>query len=263
MPTILYSTLQSRVQTRVIDLPTAVQAEIPTLINDAIHFLCAQHNFKVMEAQTSYITTAAAHIIGQIPSDWKEQRDNSYYISNVGWTKELAWQPSRLYINRRWAPADPNQIGPPRDIFLGESEIDTAPDPGNPDQDMSQLNIEIFPFPDGQSDWPDGQYRIRIPYWRYLPDLSAGTDHNWFTDWCDRFIVDYASADAFMLDWDEARAGLWMAKAVGPKWDGFTYNTLGGWARQAINRDSSFRFAPGKTLVPRRDVNAPRDQWRQ
>lgn len=266
MPTINYSTLQSRINTRVIDLPSAVSAEVPTLVNDAIHFLCAQHNFKVMEGEVAFVTTTPSpltHTIGQIPSDWKEQRDNPYYLSNIGWVKEMLWQPSRLYEYRRWAPADQNQIGPPRDLLLGESKSADNPDPGNPDQDMSQLNIEVYPFPDGQSDYSDGQYRIKVPYWRYLPELSAGTDHNWFTDWADRFIIDYATAEAFMLDWDEQRAGFWMQKAVGPKWDGFTYSTLGGWARQAINRDSSIRMAPGKSLTPRRDVLAPRDQWRQ
>jgi hypothetical protein len=268
MATITFTTLQTRVNTRVIDLPTAVSNEVPTLINDAIHFLCAQHNFKVMEGEVDFNTSSSttSHTLGQIPSDFKEPRGEPYYLSSVGWTKEMLWQPNRQMVYRRWAPLDPNQIGPPRDLLLGEASSTDNPDPGNPDQDMSQLNIEVYPFSDGNSDWatsPVGQYRIKVPYWRYLPDLSAGGDHNWFTDWCDRFIVDYATADAFALDWDEQRSSYWMAKAVGPNWDGFTYNTLGGWARQAINRDSSIKFAPGKTLVPRRDVNAPRDQWRQ
>lgn len=264
--TISFSTLQTRVQTRVIDLPAAVLTEVPTLINDAIHFLSSVHNFQVMIAETAYVTTTPfplTHILGQIPSDWKEQRDNPYFLSNIGWTKEMLWQPDRLYVNRRWSPQDTNQIGPPRDLLLGEPVSADNPDPSNPDVDRSNLNIEVYPFPDGQSDWNDGQYRIKVPYWRFLPDLSAGADHNWFTDKCDRFIVDYAAADAFGLDWDEEREEVWRRKAVGPNWDGFTYNTLGGWARRAVNLDSSLGFAPGKMLVPRRDAMAPRDQWRQ
>ncbi len=263
--TISFTTIQSRVQTRVIDLPSAVLSEVPTLINDAIHFLCAVHNFKVMESEVQFITSSSttSHILGTIPADWKEQRNEPYYVSNVGWTKEMSWQPNRDLVYRRWAPFDPNQIGPPRDLLLGEASNALIPPITQPDQDMTVLNIEIYPFSDSQSDWPAGQYRINVPYWRYLPDLSAGSDHNWFTDQCDRFLVDFATADAFALDWDEQREGFWRSKAVGPKWDGFTYNTLGGWARQAINRDSSLKFAPGKTFAPRRDVNAPRDQWRQ
>jgi len=263
--TISFTTLQNRVNTRVIDLPSAVSAEVPTLINDAIHFLCAAHNFKVMEAEFQLITSSSttSHILGVIPTDWKEQRNEPYYVSNVGWTKEMMWQPNRDLVYRRWAPFDPNQIGPPRDLLLGEASNTTVPPVPQPDPDMGFLNIEVYPFSDGQSDYSGGQYRINIPYWRYLPDLSAGSDHNWFTDWCDRFIVDHATADAFALDWDEQRSDYWMKKAVGPNWDGFTYNTLGGWARQAVNRDSSIKAAPIKTLVPRRDVLAPRDQWRQ
>ena len=265
MPIVTYSTLQTRVQTRVIDLPSAVLAEVPTLINDAIHFLSAAHNFKVMEAEVDYNTTSSTttHVLGVIPSDWKEQRGEAYYRSNVGWTKELLWQPNRQMVYRRWAPFDPNQIGPPRDLLLGEASNVDVPTTPNPDPDMVALNIEVYPFSDSQSDYSDGQYRIKVPYWRYLPDLSAGTDHNWFTDWCDRFIIDYATADAFGLDWDEQREGVWRIKACGNKWDGADFSTLGGWARQAILRDSSLRQAPGKVLVPRRDVNAPRDQWRQ
>lgn len=265
MPTVTYSTIQTRVQTRVIDLPTAVLNEVPTLINDAIHFLCAGHNFRVMQAEFDLVTTnsTTTHVIGQIPSDWKEPREKAYYLSHIGWTKQLEWQPNREYTYRRWAPLDPNQIGPPRDILLGEAESADFPDPGNPDQDLSQLNIEIYPLSDNQSDWPDGQYRIKIPYWRYLLDLSAGTDHNWFSDWGDQFLIDYATYQAFLLDWDEARASVWKIETFGPSWDGVNYNTLGGSARRVINRDKSLGFAPGRVLVPRRDVNAPRDQWRQ
>lgn len=278
MPTITFTTLQNRVNTRIIDLPSAVSAEVPTLINDAIHFICANHNFKVMESELTFTTgstnvpslagnnadgtTAASHTIGQISSDWKEIRGDAYYQSFVGWTKDLFWQPSRSYTYRRWAPQDPNQIGPPRDLLLGEAKNAVVPDPSNPDIDMSNLNIEVYPFCDGNSDWSDGNYRIRVPYWRYLPDLSAGTDHNWFSDWGDAFLIDYATMRGFELDWDEQRATFWRAEALGPNWDGFTYNTLGGTARNLINRDKSYRFAPGKTFVPRRDVNAPRDQWR-
>jgi len=266
MPIITYSTIQSRVQTRVIDLPTVVLNEIPTLINDAIHFLCGVHNFQVMKAETDYTTTSSTttHVVGQMPADWKEPRgEYAYYLSFVGWTKQILWQPSREYVYRRWAPLDPNQVGPPRDILLGEAQDQDFPDPaGVSDNDLLQLNIEIYPFSDNQSDWPDGQYRIKVPYWRYLPDLVNPTDHNWFTDWCDRFLVDMATADAFALDWDEGREQFWRAKALGPQWDGANYNTLGGWAAQAMNRDRSIAMAPGRVLTPRRDVMAPRDQWR-
>src|SRR5271166_775668 len=256
MPTITYTTIQSRVQTRLIDLPAAVLAEVPTLINDAIHFICANHNFKVMEGETGPLvtttamvpatagtnadgTTAATHILAPIPSDFKELRGDAYYASFVGWTKDIFWEPNRSYTYRRWAPFDPNQIGPPRDLFLGEAQNAKIPPVPNPDQDMGFLNMEIYPFPDGLSDWSDGQYRIYVPYWRYLPELSASGDHNWFTDWGDSFLIDYASMRGFELDWDEQRATYWRAEALGPKWDGFTYSTLGGTCRNLINRDKS------------------------
>ncbi len=265
MPVISYSTLQTRVQTRIIDLPAAVLAEVPTLINDGVRFLTNSHNFKVMRAEFDYLTTTPTpptHILGAIPADWKEPRENAYYVLNNGDTHELEWQPTRAYTYRRWGATDPNNIGPPRDLLLGESESADFPTTPNPDQDDTATNIEVFPYPDGTSDWPDGQYRIKVPYWRTLPDLSLAGDHNWFTDNADRFLVDFATFQGFLLDWDEQRAGIWQMQAMG-KFDGINYNTLGGWARSAINRDKSSTFAPGRVLVPRRDVLAQRDQFRQ
>ena len=261
MPVITYATIQARVQSRVIDLPSAVLAEIPTLVNDAVHFLCGLHNFRVMQAEADYTTVSGFHVLGAIPADWKEPRGMAYYVSNVGWTKQVNWQPSREYTYRRYAPLDPNQKGPPVDIMLGEPESVDNPDVSNPDRDMSALNLEIYPYPDGLSDYGDGQYRIKVPYWAYLPDLASGGDHNWFTDWGDRYLVDMATADAFALDWDEQREQFWRVKALG-QWDGVNVPTLGGWARNLMNRDKSIGFAPGKVLVPRRDVMAARDQWR-
>lgn len=262
MPQVTFQTLQQRVETRVIDLPSAVLAEIPTLINDAIHWICGFHNFRVMLAETAFVTTAATHTLGQIPADWKEPRSVAYYVANAGWTKQIEWQPSREYMYRRWEANDPLQVGPPRDILLSEAESVDFPDPNNPDNDLTALYLQIWPFSDGRSDWPDGQYRVKVPYWRYLPDLAASTDHNWFSDWGDQFIIGYATWQAFLLDWDEARAAQWMEITLGPKFDGVNLAMLGGWARDLLNRDKSLGFAPGKVLVPRRDVNAEVRQWR-
>src|ERR1700730_7807184 len=46
-----YTELQTRVQTRIIDLPAAVQAEVPQLVNEAMYELQSRHNFKCMEAE--------------------------------------------------------------------------------------------------------------------------------------------------------------------------------------------------------------------
>lgn len=260
--------LQTRVQTRLIDVVSAVSDEIPTLINEAVDALQSIHNWACMRAEAQYITDRTAtnsHIIGQIPTNWKEPRGNPYYVWKIGQTTELVWLPNRQFTYRAIAPFDPNTMGPPRMLLIGEPTNDTVPDPDNPDLLMVALNLEVYPYPDGLSDWntaPSGEYRINIPYWGTLPQLAENTDQNWFTTNATSFIIDFATARGFMLDWDEARAGVWYRQAWGEKYDGINQSSIGGWARVALNKDKSISFAPGRTLVPRRDVNAPRDQHR-
>src|SRR5690606_23628102 len=79
-----FSELQTRVQRRVIDLPAAVQAEVPTLINEAMKQLQRRHNFKVMEKVASFTTVAGTQVLGAVPSDWKEWRDFPFYTEELG-----------------------------------------------------------------------------------------------------------------------------------------------------------------------------------
>lgn len=274
-----YSVLQSRINARVIDLPSAVQSEVPTLINDAIIWLESIHNWNCMKAEITYNTQPAPtvapgslsqHVIGEIPTggvagqwQWKEPRENPYYQLALGSTREIDWIPNgnRVYAYRQYDPLDPNSKGPPRLLLLSEPNVD---DVTNPDFTMTTMNLEVYPYSDSLSDWltaPAGEYRVHVPYWGYLPALATNTDINWFTENATRFIVDYATAEAFALNWDEQRSMFWRMKAIG-QFDGADFRTLGGWARMAYNLDKSLSYAPGRVLVPRRDVYAPRDQWR-
>lgn len=268
-----FGSTQTRVQTRVIDLPTNVQNEIPNLINEGIDALTAIHNFQVMKAEIDFTTTQQTHLLGQMPTDWKEPRGAPYYVLFIGSTRTLVYGSSREFIYREYDPIDPNAIGPPRMLLIGEPSIvigsatntTTPADPSNPDNNMTNLNIEVYPFPDGQSDWgaaPAGEYRVNIPYWRYMPPLVNASDTNWFVLQAQEFLVDFATARAFMINWDEQRAGFWMEQAVGKTFDGVNEVTLGGWGKVAIRKDKSISFAPGRTLTPRRDVYAPTNQWR-
>jgi len=263
-----FSTLQTRVQSNIIDLPTAVLNQVNTFINAAILALQEIHDFQVMEAEKQYITPVQTptqtHILGQIPANWKSVRGNPYYVLSAGSTRGLLWQPDREYLYREYEPTDPNQTGAPRRLLLGEATNDTLSDPDNPDLSLAALNIEIYPYPDGSSDWTDGNYRVHIPYWTYLPQLSAGTDTNWFCADGPRaeFVVAYATRMGFEMDWDEQRAAYWQRQAWGG-WDGVNFRTLGGYARQVLKLDAARQAQPSKTLAPRRDVFGPRDQWRQ
>lgn len=273
-----FSDLQQRVQTRVIDLPSAVQAEVPQLINDAINFLQQVHNFSVMKSEVSYFTnpaptsapgTITPHIIGQIPTGgasglaWKEPRENPYYVLQIGETRELDWAPAgnRVYTYRQWAPFDIFAKGPPRMLLVSNPNDD----PQAPDLTMTNLDIEAYPYSDSNSDWtstPVGEYRIKIPYWGYTPPLVNASDTNWFVENARQYVIRMATAMAFELDWDEGHATYWRNSAIGANFDMADFRTLGGWGRVAVNIDKSITYAPGRVLVPRRDVYAPRDQWR-
>lgn len=266
--------LQTRVQRRLIDVRAEVTAEIPMLINEGVDALQAIHNFRCMQAELQFTTNHSAsdpHVIGQIPMNssttwaWKEPRGNPYYVLQIGDTRELVWIPNRTFAYRQWSAFNTFSIGPPRMLLIGEPSNTTVPDPSNQDLLMNNLNVEVFPAPDGMSDWntaPGGEYRINVPYWGYQPPMTADADQNWFTLNANSFLIDFATCRGFQLDWDEARAALWYRSAWGEKFDGSNLSTVGGWARVTLNRDRSIAFAPGRTLIPRRDVYAPRDQWR-
>ena len=72
----------------------------------------------------------------------------------------------------------------------------------------------MYPLPDGLRDYSDGDYRVTVPYWRYLAALSGDSDTNWFTVNAIPWILSRATAEAFALNWDLAREAQWLAKAA-------------------------------------------------
>lgn len=268
-----FSALQSRVLSELIDAPTVVTTLVPTWINAAIFWLQAQHNFQVQWAENQQVTsstpalgTSQTHVLCQLPTDWKCQRGIPYFRFFIGNVQQMEWLKTREVLYRQWNAFDYNQVGPPCHLFVGEAENALVPPvPTNPSNNLVGLNIEVYPFPDGSSDWSDGNYRISIPYFRYLPALSAGTDANWFT--LDgpqaEFVVRYAVYQGFMAMEDEQRANAHKAQALGAQYDGSRAVTLGGWARMVLDMDKMINNAPGRQLAMRGDVYAARDQRRR
>lgn len=273
MAVVTFGTIQSRVQTRLIDVSSAVTGEIPTLVNEGIEFLVSLKNWSAMKSEFAGNTQPAPsiapgslsqHVIGTIPGDWKEPNGNPYYQRQDGTVRTIVWAPAgqREYTYRAYAPLDPFSKGAPRLALLSDPVTD---DSQSSDPDATTMNIEIYPYSDSLSDWttsPVGEYRVHVPYWAYPAALSAQSDHNWFTDQGAQFLIDFATYRGFTLDWDEQRAGFWKMEAIGA-YNGVDFRTLGGWARRLVNLDAQISFAPGKVLSPRRDVFAERDQWRQ
>jgi hypothetical protein len=122
--------------------------------------------------------------------------------------------------------------GPPQHLLnSARSEADT-------------VTMEAWPLADGLSDYSDGEYRITVPYWGYAAPLSAAGDTNWFTTNASLYLIFRATAEAFMVDWDEDRAALWMQRAAEQR-------------LKAINLDKRMRVAEMDTWVPYRDAFDP------
>lgn len=220
-----YQELQTRVQTRIIDLPAAVLAEIPQLVNEALHELQSRHSFKVMEKELYTYTQVFNRTLqtgtpftGQSPLfTWPQ---NATIANQTTPSNLKEWRGRPVFI--RYAD------GTPRFLNINEERTNeygayTEWDPSFPaniiDSVPSDVNntrtLLVYPLPDGLSDWPDGEYRILVPYYGYLPSLSAGTDSNWLTTNThgERFIVAHATAEGFALDWDTQNEQKWKAKA--------------------------------------------------
>ncbi len=201
-----FQTLQDRVERRVIDLPASVVTEVPDLLNKAMRELEDHHNFRIMGVQTAQLTTTVATrpLSTAVPSTMKELRGRPYLVMFDGSTRDLLVAPHRMAAHDVYTLDDADDKGEPRLVLQTEPTDETG----------SELWF-VYPYPDGQSDWSDGEYRVVIPYWRHLTELSVGSTSNWFTNNAEWYMVFKATAEAFYLDWDEARGQLWETRAQG------------------------------------------------
>lgn len=217
-----------------IDLPQAVQDEIPTLINEAIRFLQREHNYLVMQAVAEYTTTELTRSAGALPSNWKEERGAPYDYPDLGTPRKLVWAPSRADAERRYGTNVEYDFGQPKAIHISD-----------PTSEAGAATVNVYPLPDGASDHDDGEYRIKLYYWKYLADLSGDADTNWFTVNAAEFIIYKATAEAFAIDWDEERETKWLARAVAEK-------------KSLERADKMAQIAQVEHLVPYQGVNDPR-----
>ncbi len=271
MPT--FQTLQDRVTRRIIDLPATVTTEVPGLINKAMRTLEEMHNFKVMEAETGQLTTTAAArtLSAVVATDLKQIRGLPYLVKNDGSTRDLLFAAHRAAVpanfkESRGLPYLVKNDGSTRDLLLaanraaaldvfslndasekGEPKLILDPEPSD---DQNTRTLEVFPFPDGLSDWSGGEYRVVIPYWRYVAALSDGTDENWFTSNAEWYLVFLATAEGFYLDWDEPRAQMWEVRAGDLTPDGRAVGEF----RKVIKQDKLARLGSVRQLAMHRDV---------
>ncbi len=199
-----FAQIQTRVRTRLIDLPSATLAEVPTLVKEAHHELQSRHNFWVMQETVSANTDALVRNLVAVPSDYKENRLEPYYTEYTGKIVPMRFAKSTRELNGIFEADD---TGPPSRIIRGETT-----------NVAGASSFEVWPLSDTQSDWsdvPSGEYRITVPYWKYLPVLSADADEDWFTNnmMGEQFIIAQAVGHGFMINWDADKEAEWLAIA--------------------------------------------------
>lgn len=193
-----FSELQARVSANVIDLPDAVQNAIPTFVQEAYRKAQTVHNWFVMRATASFTTTLDQRLLASAPADFKEWRDKPFAVDNLGGSWELGIADDERALLTIYGRQD---TGRPYFLALDDPDL------------FGVQPFNVWPLPDGISDYPDGEYRIVVPYWRYLPVLADGADHNWLTDSLPQYIVFLATQEAFGMDWDEERMIVYTQKA--------------------------------------------------
>lgn len=199
-----FSEIQTRVRTRLIDLPAATLAEVPTLVKEAHRELQSRHNFWVMQETLDANTTALTRNLVAVPSDFKEFRLAPYYTENTGHRVQMRVAKSQRELNGFFETDD---TGYPK--FIIRSEATNV---------AGASSFEVWPLSDGQSDWsaaPSGEYRVSIPYWKYLPALSASGDTDWFTanQMGEQFMIAHAVGHGFAVNWDVEKEAEWLSIA--------------------------------------------------
>lgn len=189
------SEIKTEVESWLLDLPSGASTRVQGWVNEAVKAACKRKNFRFMEAEHSVTTTDQTRKLDDKPSDWKEARGEPYLVNQDGSTTVIQWAPSESDMVRTFgyqAPAEGNDAeideGEPRYILETTSEL------------------HVYPFPDDESLWDNGLYRVRAPYWKFLAALSADGDTNEFTDNAEYYLIYFAAAKGFAWNRDEERA---------------------------------------------------------
>jgi len=195
-----YITIQNAVKARLVDAATAVQNEVPYFVNWALRRIQNEHNFRVMRTLLEATTQASTRVLTTKPTLWKAVRGRPYYVEDAGDGKHMfSFTANREQVQKA---INEDDTGLPQVLLLGEED------------DTGAANIEVWPLSDGNSDYSGGQYRIKLPYWRFIADLSDNDDTNWFVENGEEYLRAMATSKAFATEYNEEKALYWEAKAM-------------------------------------------------
>lgn len=219
-----FGAIKTEVANWLIDTPTAVSANIPTQVLDALRAIQDEHDFKVMEAETTYTTTVNSNVLSSsLPANFKKWRDaDPYLLRNNGTVHPIVQANHFQNLPPRF---DGASKGEPRVLVLGNWDKDGAG------------NIQVYPTPNGTSDYSGGEFRIVVPYYAYLSDPVNDADTNWFMTNGHNYVVFKAVANGFFQDWDEERGGVWLQRALVEQ-------------KRLIKRDKILRLSGAPVMVP-------------
>lgn len=196
-----------------IDVPDRTQQQLETFVKQAIRKLQFRHDFNVCKTSTAVTTTSpSVNVLMAVPSDFlRFRKEPPHAIDNHGNVIELGVAPSLQAAEREFATIAGGEFvvseinGPPRVIALSE-----------PTDVSNTRNFLVYPMSDQLSLYttaPAGEYRIRIPYIKLLPDLS-GSQSNWFSVNAEEYIIYGACSIGFYFNHDEQRGDTWFKRAA-------------------------------------------------
>jgi len=188
-----------KVNRRLIDTTAATTAESTILVNRALRMIQELRNFKIMEEQVEYTTVQAQQLLNALPSDFKSSRGAPWIHEWDGGTTLIEWGPSIEEMAKLFPLDDVTVTGQGKPVYVL----------------WNNNQIEVYPYPDDKSNFAGGgDWRVVVPYWKFIPDLVNPSDTNWFTSNAEWFLVFQAVAESFYINWDEERARMWEERAA-------------------------------------------------
>lgn len=229
-------TVYNIVAANIIDANDEVMALVYGYIKRAVHDLEDLRLFRVNREVLTVVTVEDQRKLDDLPSDWNGIRKNPFYVDGTGAKGRMTWLPDTEELDKSYSE-DPADKGPPAEVLVTEDEL------------------EVYPLPDGLaatgSVYSDGDYRVHVPYWKYLPDLTpAQTNYFFNSDSLTlRYIEEKTTAEALLFNRDREEWMTWGMKAQG---------TL-----KKIKMEMKYQALPRDiNLAPRRSVRASRNQRR-
>lgn len=227
-----FSTIKGHIREYVIDVPAETEALLDDWVNEALLDAERRHNFQHMYATESYTTTEDTRKLGDVPDNYKEPRGLPWKLFDDGQTVEFDWAASESDMIRQYGNDNDLDDGEPE--FLLEVYNQTS----------GKREFHLYPLPDDNSDYSDGDYRIEVPVWLYSPALADEGDTNWFTNQFPFYLIYKATYFGLLFNRDESRAS--------------AFNQLAEQMyRNAKSLDKRSKIPPRFTMPARRGVHAP------